>query len=197
MIPCILSRITWKVWFRLHRYVVDEKHKSYLEIPFIEKYTRIFNVSAFEAFNHFLKSKGHNIDEFWKNVDDAIITLTVDKVKFIEKYVENFKETHQDKAPKTFELIRCDFILDENFNLFLMEVRNIWTRKISHWTRLHQLADEHVTQFDTNEKNLRATRRNVRENHIWDGESTWDNVEGSHNEVHSVGIIWWLHSKFN
>lgn len=105
------------------RYVVDERHKSYLEIPTLANYTRIFNVSAFEAFSYYLKSKGHEVEEFWESVDDAIVSLIVGKVQHITKYVDSFKETHRNKTPKMFELIRCDFILDENFNLFLMEVR--------------------------------------------------------------------------
>lgn len=96
-----------------------------MEIPSIEYYTRSFNVSAFEAFGYYLQSQGYEIDEFWKNVDDAIITLTVDKADYISRYVESFRNQHLDRTPRMFELLRCDFILDENFNLFLMEVREI------------------------------------------------------------------------
>lgn len=103
--------------------MVDEKHKNYLEMPSIESITSRLNVSAYEAFEHYMVSKGHDIDEFWKNVDDAIISLTIGKVDYISKYVERFKNRHLDRTPRTFELLRVDFILDENFKLFLMEVR--------------------------------------------------------------------------
>lgn len=100
-----------------------------MEIPSLESITSSLNVSAYEAFSHYLLTLGHDIDEFWKNVDDALITLIVGKANFISKYVERFKNRHMEWTPKTFELIRCDFILDENFNLFLMEVSDI--RRIS------------------------------------------------------------------
>lgn len=93
------------------------------EIPFFEKLTNNLNYSDYDAFNHMLRSEDKNVEEFWANVDDAIVTLTLGKVKYISKHTQRFREEHEESTPKTFEFLRYDFILDENFNLYLMEVR--------------------------------------------------------------------------
>jgi hypothetical protein len=92
-------------------------------MPTFAKLTKNVNASAYEAFNYYLEKQNRSSYDFWADVDDAIITVTLGKLKHILRQGEKFREKHNMNQPKTFELLRCDFILDENFNLYLMEVR--------------------------------------------------------------------------
>lgn len=91
-------------------------------MPFFEKLMKNLNSSTYDTFNYFLETRNKSIVEFWADIDDAIISTTLGKLNLINRQVLNFNKKHQDKTPKTFELVRCDFILDEDFNLYLMEV---------------------------------------------------------------------------
>jgi tubulin monoglycylase TTLL15 len=105
------------------KYVVSETHKPYWEIPSLANLTEQLNFSAQDAFNFYLEKSGHDVDAFWEQVDDAIVSITLGKTKHIARYTRAFL---MDEKVDFFELLRFDFIMREEegkLNLYLMEVR--------------------------------------------------------------------------
>lgn len=132
----------------LNKYVVTETHKPFWEIPSLAKLTENLNFSALEALNYHFNENGHDVDAFWAQVDDAIVSITLSKIQHISRYANMFKKSN---SVDFFELLRFDFIAKEengNLKLFLMEVRKSFDILIF---RLNcKFQGEHVTESYTN-----------------------------------------------
>ena len=85
--------------------------------------TESLNFSTVDAFNFHLKKTGHDVERFWNQVDDAIVSITLSKARHISRYANPFKEEHNIDF---FELLRFDFIMreeEDEMRLYLMEVK--------------------------------------------------------------------------
>lgn len=77
------------------------------------------NYSAIDALNHHMRHQGHDVDNLWDQVDDAIMSISLTKLAHINRYslfLGSKKDTVQ------FELLRYDFIIDADMKVYLMEV---------------------------------------------------------------------------
>lgn len=77
------------------------------------------NFSAIDAFNHYLHSQGLDVVQLWRQIDDAIVSITLSKLSYIIRYTNLF---HRKKKLEHFELLRFDFIIDSNLKVYLMEI---------------------------------------------------------------------------
>lgn len=77
------------------------------------------NFSALDAFNHYLNSQGLDVVELWKQIDDAIVSVTLSKLSYIIRYTNLL---HRNQKSEHFELLRFDFIIDSNMRAYLMEI---------------------------------------------------------------------------
>lgn len=84
--------------------------------------TETFSFSALDSLNYHLKSIGQNVDELWKQIDEAVASITLLKSAQISRHVNFFHKMKSEEQPKYFELLRFDFLLDDDMNIHLMEV---------------------------------------------------------------------------
>lgn len=113
-----------------NKYVVSETHKPFWEIPSLAQLTEKFNFSAQDAFNYHLTQTGHDVKAFWEQVDDAIVSTTLSKVKHMARYTRRF--LIEESQVEFFDLLRFDFIMREEggtLKLYLMEVCNEYLSK--------------------------------------------------------------------
>lgn len=108
---------------RTGKYVVDERHIPYWEIPSLMNTVDKYNFSALDAFKHYLRDKEFDVDNLWTQVDDAINSITLLKTPQMYRYIEKFRNENPRVKRGCFELLRFDFIIDDQFDLHLMEVR--------------------------------------------------------------------------
>lgn len=79
------------------------------------------NYSAIDALNHHMRHHGHDVENLWDQVDDAIMSISLTKLAHINRYslfLGSKKDTVQ------FELLRFDFIIDADTKVYLMEVNS-------------------------------------------------------------------------
>ena len=104
------------------KYVVDESHLPYWEISSLKNATETLGFSALHAFNHHLNSQGEDIERLWDQIDDAIVSVTLSKAEQINRHVNSFYKKNSGQKQKFFELLRYDFIIDDELKLHLLEV---------------------------------------------------------------------------
>jgi len=69
------------------------------------------------AIESHLQARGYNLTSFYEQIDDAIVQLIVSNEKAVIKRSREFA------APTNFfELVRFDFVVDNDFDVWLMEV---------------------------------------------------------------------------
>lgn len=105
--------------------VVQETHKPYWEIPSFGELVNKLNYSALDAFNYILSEQGHDYRKLWDQIDDATVSITLSKSKQIHRYSDLFKKTHFGVKRGFFELLRFDFIVDDEIKVHLVEVRDL------------------------------------------------------------------------
>ncbi|CRL07682.1 CLUMA_CG020639, isoform A [Clunio marinus] len=99
------------------KFVIDDTHLDFLDAPSIRKYCDKYEFSAKLAFEAILEEKGFSVEDFWKSIEDAIVTLLLSSEKIFLREIKKYGSKRN-----YFELVRYDFILDENLKLYLMEV---------------------------------------------------------------------------
>ncbi|CRK87060.1 CLUMA_CG000870, isoform A [Clunio marinus] len=101
----------------IKKFVIDDTHLDFLDAPSIKKYCDKYEFSAKLAFEAVLEDKGFSKEDFWKSIDDAIVSLLLTSEKIFIREIKKYGSYRN-----YFELVRFDFILDENLKLYLMEV---------------------------------------------------------------------------
>jgi len=95
------------------------------QIPFwdpVENFTERYGFTAQEALNQILKNQNYDVEKFWHLIDDAIVSVTLSKVEQIIRYVNLFQKMHNRGVGGLFELLRFDFIIDDQMRPRLMEI---------------------------------------------------------------------------
>lgn len=99
------------------KYVVGDDYTPTWEMPSLKKYYTEHSMSFKETLNSYLRSQDKDPDFIYRQVYEAIAGLFLNKNKNLMKSLD--KMTHKRAY---FELMRCDFVLDEDLNVYLMEV---------------------------------------------------------------------------
>jgi len=98
------------------KYVVGENYLPTWEVPSLKRYYKDMGFGMKQSFNAYLKSINKNGDEVWQQVDEALRSLLLSR--------ETALLTATSKYPSSrnfFEMIRVDFVIDEDLNVFIME----------------------------------------------------------------------------
>ncbi|KAG5677462.1 hypothetical protein PVAND_007220 [Polypedilum vanderplanki] len=100
------------------RYVVRRGCHNAYDMNSFEKIYRRYGYSFIKIFEIIIKDKGHDVVEFWRKIDDAIVKI----VKNTESYVLEGLEKWNMSSHHSFEFVRFDFLIDNKMNPYVMEV---------------------------------------------------------------------------
>lgn len=99
------------------KYVVDDDYTPLWQMPSLMKYYTDLQYSFKESFELYLKSKGLDHQKVWRDIQATVATVTLQKEDRFIQVLKKYKS-----SGNFFEMMRFDFVLDENLNVYLMEV---------------------------------------------------------------------------
>lgn len=112
------------------KYVIGDDYLPTWKIPSLKKYFTDGGFSMKDSFDAYLREIGKEPENVWRAVKSAIqeVYLRTERsmVSLLTKY--KTKRTY-------FEMVRFDFVIDEDLNVFIMEVssmlhfRNLFPRR--------------------------------------------------------------------
>lgn len=86
-------------------------------MPSLQKMVSQLKMSFKTSFETHLRSRGYSTVDLWAQIDEIITTLTLENEKNILEKTREFGEPEN-----FFELVRFDFLIDEDLGVHLMEV---------------------------------------------------------------------------
>jgi len=98
------------------KYVVGENYMPTWEVPSLKRYYQDMGFGMKQSFNAYLKSINRNPDEVWQQVDEALRSLLLSRETALLTATSKFPSSRN-----FFEMIRVDFVVDEDLNVFIME----------------------------------------------------------------------------
>ncbi|KAJ8719449.1 hypothetical protein PYW08_011624 [Mythimna loreyi] len=100
----------------LNKYIVGDDYLPTWKVPSLKySYTTLGN-SMKEAFEIYVRSKGKDPSNIWKDVQKAVAEIFLMKESLIIDKVKQYKS-----PDSFFEMMRFDFILDEDMKVYLLE----------------------------------------------------------------------------
>ncbi|KAK1132957.1 hypothetical protein K0M31_014324 [Melipona bicolor] len=100
----------------LDKYVVGDNYLPIWNVPSLKHYYSKLKFSMKDSFDAYVRSQGKNPKKVWNGVYEAIREITLSKENYIKEAVKRFGN-----GRNFFELIRIDFALDEDLNIYTME----------------------------------------------------------------------------
>ncbi|CAK9814066.1 Probable tubulin polyglutamylase ttll-15 [Anthophora quadrimaculata] len=100
----------------LDKYVVADDYLPIWNVPSLRHYYTMLKFSMKDSFDAYVRSQGKNPEKVWNGVHEAIREITLSKESYIKEAVKRFGN-----GRNFFELIRIDFALDDDLNVYIME----------------------------------------------------------------------------
>ncbi|XP_012255220.2 probable tubulin polyglutamylase ttll-15 [Athalia rosae] len=100
----------------IDKYVVGDDYLPIWEVPSLTNYYVNLGFSMKDSFDSYVRSQGKDPQKVWDNVNEAIREITLNKESLIKDVLKRFKNRQN-----FFEMVRFDFALDEDLNVFVME----------------------------------------------------------------------------
>ncbi|KAF7283992.1 hypothetical protein GWI33_022809 [Rhynchophorus ferrugineus] len=100
----------------LDKYVVGDDYLPTWEVPALNYYYNALGHNMKESLNAFLQSQGKDGSVIWNKIEDAIRTTLLAKEPLIAEVLKRFKY-----KSNFFEMMRFDFVIDEDLNIYLLE----------------------------------------------------------------------------
>lgn len=89
---------------------------DHFQIPTLQKYFVDAGMNMKETLNAYLRSLGKDPDFVWSQIEDSIRSVYVAKYDLMNKMSMAFGSSRH-----FFEMVRFDFVLDEDLNIYVME----------------------------------------------------------------------------
>ncbi|XP_072356359.1 probable tubulin polyglutamylase ttll-15 isoform X2 [Scyliorhinus torazame] len=99
------------------KYVVADFYTPTWQMPSLQTAYNHMKYSQKQSLNFYLQRHGHHPEKLWSQIRSAIQELFLMKELDLIKYGANYKSTRN-----FFELVRFDFVVDEDVKVYLMEV---------------------------------------------------------------------------
>lgn len=99
------------------KYVIRNERKPVFEMYSLRDMILKMGFSLKKSFETHYESLGGDVEGLWNQIDDAIVSLLLRNEEHIIKTTSNFGSTDH-----FFELVRIDFMIDDNFVAHLIEV---------------------------------------------------------------------------
>ncbi|KAJ8924058.1 hypothetical protein NQ315_006835 [Exocentrus adspersus] len=100
----------------LDKYVVGDDYLPIWEVPALDYYYNELGFGMKESLNAFVRSQGKDPNVIWDQIEESIRTLMLAKESLITDVVKRFQSKRN-----FFEMMRIDFVIDENLNIYLLE----------------------------------------------------------------------------
>ncbi|XP_066283017.1 probable tubulin polyglutamylase ttll-15 [Branchiostoma lanceolatum] len=103
--------------FDVDKYVVDEDYTPTWEMPsLMDTYNRL-QYSHKDTWNHYVRSIGKDPSGVWRDIKTSLREVYLSKEHLFIEQLQKYKSSRN-----FFEMVRFDFVVDEDLNIFLMEV---------------------------------------------------------------------------
>ena len=100
----------------LDSYVVGDDYTPIWEIPSLKPFFKDANLNMKESLNGYLRNLGKDPEIMWKKIESVISDVYIAKAPHISKLT-----TIVGSPRHFFELVRFDFVVDEDLNVYVME----------------------------------------------------------------------------
>ncbi|XP_076547263.1 tubulin tyrosine ligase-like 15 [Osmia lignaria lignaria] len=100
----------------LDKYVVGDDYLPIWNVPSLKHYYSKLKFSMKDSFDAYVRLQGKNPEKVWDSMYEAIKEITLSKEGYIKEAVKRFGN-----GRNFFELVRIDFALDEDLNVYMME----------------------------------------------------------------------------
>ncbi|XP_003395797.2 probable tubulin polyglutamylase ttll-15 [Bombus terrestris] len=100
----------------LDKYVVGDDYLPTWNVPSLKHYYTKLKFSMKDSFDAYVRMQAKDPEKVWSGVREAIREITLSKEIYIREAIKRFGN-----GRNFFELIRIDFALDENLNVYTME----------------------------------------------------------------------------
>ncbi|KZC11297.1 Tubulin polyglutamylase TTLL6 [Dufourea novaeangliae] len=100
----------------LDKYVVGDDYLPIWNVPSLKHYYTNLGFSMKDSFDAYVKSQGKDPQKVWLAVREAIKEITLSKEGYIKEAMKRYGNERN-----FFELVRVDFALDEDLNVYTME----------------------------------------------------------------------------
>jgi tubulin monoglycylase TTLL15 len=100
----------------IDKYVVGDDYLPIWNVPSLKNYYKNYGFSMKESFDSYVRSQGKDPQKMWDDCFEAIRSIILQKEYQIRQVLKRFKGSES-----FFELVRFDFMVDENLNIFVME----------------------------------------------------------------------------
>lgn len=100
----------------IDKYVVGDDYLPIWNVPSLKNYYQNLGFSMKDSFDAYVRSKGKDPQKMWDNAFEAIKEIALKKEMKIREATKRFGD-----GRNFFELMRFDFTLDENLNVYVME----------------------------------------------------------------------------
>ncbi|XP_026816866.1 tubulin polyglutamylase TTLL6 [Rhopalosiphum maidis] len=101
----------------IDKYVIGDDYLPTWEVPSLKKYYVDQGASMKVSVESHLKAQGRNATKIWDQLEDAIRVVCLEKESKIRNLMKNYKS-----KTNFFEMARFDFVVDNDLNVYIMEV---------------------------------------------------------------------------
>lgn len=141
------------------KYVVGDDYLPIWQVPSLSKYYNTFEGNMRESLNAYIIDNMHqNPQLIWTNIEDVVQNIIQLKEHSLTRFL---KSSEWNEKRNFFELIRFDLIIDENFNVYLMEANMSPNLSSAHFKQ-NSLLYEQVLYSAMNLVNIGSTVKRVK-----------------------------------
>ncbi|KAF5272440.1 hypothetical protein FQA39_LY07908 [Lamprigera yunnana] len=121
----------------IDKYVVGDDYLPPWDVPDLKYYHNNLSFGMAESVNAYLRAKNKDPSKIWEQIEDSIRIVALAKEPNIINAMKRF-------ASKTnfFEMMRFDFVVDENLDVFLMEANMSPNLSSAHFPRNRLLFEQ-------------------------------------------------------
>lgn len=106
----------------LNKYVIPGSKKHTWDMKTFKHLESHFDFYNLNIFKNYLTKNGHDVENLFKQFDDAIVTAVSSKIKSIIASTQRECIKFKCTSENFFELFRFDFMLDDQLSVYLMEI---------------------------------------------------------------------------
>ncbi|KAF0296186.1 Tubulin polyglutamylase TTLL7 [Amphibalanus amphitrite] len=97
---------------------VGDEYLPIWKVPSLSRYHNELKLGHRESLNAFLRSQGSKPEKIWSQIEESIRSVYLVKEPSMIRASRRFGSTRQ-----FFEMVRFDFVVDDELNVYLMEIR--------------------------------------------------------------------------